>query len=153
MMRLAIVVGLAGLCLPAMAQQFQAAKAPAPLAMPAVYTTPGKAHNARLDILNQERDRAQDALTEAVSALPKAPDMQEAIKGIARLQGDLQAIDREIASVEKQRPAAASYATRKPAVQAAGDLSPAPELAEAKQADAQYEAWDVFQNFGKKVNK
>jgi hypothetical protein len=110
------------------------------------------AHEDRLAILQHERAQIQTDLTAAVAALPNSPDMQEALKGVSRLQADLQAIDREIVRAEAPRTSVV-VAAKKTAAPAAGDLSPAPQMAEVKVTDAEYEAWDVFQNFGKKVNK
>jgi hypothetical protein len=141
---------LAGVVSFSLAQQMPAAAAAAQ-SWPRPSTTQKEAYNMRLEILNQEREGIQSKLSAAVGALPKAADMQESVKGISRLQADLQAIDREIANAESQRPGAAA-ASRKPAVRAAGDVSPVAEIVEAK-ADLEYEPWDVFKNFGKKVNK
>ncbi len=155
MKRLALCVALA-LAMPCvMAQAPAAAKGGAAGAWPQPMSSPKEAHSMRLDILNKEREGIDLKLSEAVTALPKATDMQASLKDISRLQADLQAIDREIANVEGQRRKNGNAAAaRKSAGRTAGDVSPPPEqLAEAEQANVEYEAWDVFKNFGKKVNK
>lgn len=149
MKRLASALILAGIFPCVMAQQAAPAKGGAALAWPQPMSTPKEAQAMRLEILNKEREGIDAKLSEAVAALPKAPDMQASIKDVSRLQADLQAIDREIATVEGQRRKSGA-AARKSATGAAGDMPQAPEQIEAAQANFEYEAWDVFKNFGKK---
>lgn len=153
MKRLAVALTLAGIFSCALGQQAPAAASAASNQAWPSSGTPKDAQKMRLEILNQEREGIQTKLSAAVAALPQSSDMQESIKGVSRLQGDLQAIDREIANAEAQRPGAAA-AARKPAARAAGDLSQVPGSVEVQQTEALvYEQWDVFKNFGKKVNK
>lgn len=113
--------------------------------------SPTEAQAMRLEILNAERSEINNKLSEAMTTLPKSTDMPNSLQGISRLQNDLMAIDREIANAEgRNRKGAASTEARKPAAPAAGGVTTDPgKLVEATQANVEYEAWDVFKNFGK----
>lgn len=97
----------------------------------------------RLTILQQERSRTLDLVEKLKSgADPLA---------LQRALGDLQALDREIASVSRESPypiktqkAAGNTAARQSAVAQATTPS--------QPNDIVYEGWDVFRNFGKKAN-
>ena len=126
--------------------------------------TPG-VRDARLQILRQERGETQRRLAEAVQALPKAADATAAEAAVARLRGDMSALDREIAAVESQRSIApgqsgrvastSALGAKKPAASAVGsvvqDSAQATATAPAV-ARASFEPWDVFRNFGQTGN-
>jgi hypothetical protein len=139
---------------------FAAAQAPAQgqngpaMAWPKPTVNAKEAHVMRLDILNAERSEINKKLSEAMVALPNSKDMQVSLQGVSRLQTDLMAIDREIANVEgRNRKGAAPNEARKPVAQVAGSETTAQgQLAEAAHANTEFEAWDVFKNFGKKGN-
>lgn len=126
----------------------------AAMAWPKSSTSPKEAQAMRLEILNAERSEINDKLSDAMTTLPKSTDMPNSLKGISRLQNDLMAIDREIANAEgRDRKGAASTEARKPAAPAAGGVTTDQgQLVEATPANVEYEAWDVFKNFGKKGN-
>lgn len=113
----------------------------------APYVDAPDARDERLRILSQERDAAQKRLTEAVTALPKAADPTTAMASLARLQGDLIALDREIKSVEAQHSSGAAStaasAPKKPAAPAAGSVTQ-----DSGTSVGGFAAWDVFRNFG-----
>jgi hypothetical protein len=131
---------LAGLALSAVCSAPALAQPPGPhMDTPAV-------RDERLQILRNERADVQRKLTTAVNGLLSAPNQAEALKNVARLQDDLQALDNEIRRVES--PAAASSSTSsaptKPAASAAGPVNP------GSKASGDFEPWDVFKNFAKK---
>jgi hypothetical protein len=120
-------------------------------AWPKPTANPKEAQAMRLEILNAERSEINKKLSEAMTTLPKSADMPASLNGISRLQNDLMAIDREIANAEgRDRKGAASTEARKPAATAAGGVATDQgQLVEATQANVEYQAWDVFKNFGK----
>jgi len=122
-------------------------EAPRSSATAAPYVDPPAVRDERLRILYQEREAAQKRMSDAMGALPKAPDQAAAVAALTRMQGDLIALEKEIKSVEARRPAtggsAGAWTPKKPAASAAGSMTQEPESAKAN-----FEAWDVFRNFG-----
>ena len=107
-------------------------------------------HDQRMAILKDERESTKKNLEAAIAAEAKAKDPIEASASVKRLQGDLQAIEREISLVEAQY-ANSPSTTKKPSPNAAGDsMQDSKRIAE--KSESNFEAWDVFRNFGKKGN-
>ena len=101
----------------------------------------------RIAILAKERADAVARLSQEQNALAKAANKEEAQRSIERLEGDIKALDREIAHVSKQAPiqirTGGPVATR---TEAAKPITPDPSVAQTTFA---YEGWDIFRNFGK----
>lgn len=101
----------------------------------------------RIAILAKERADAVMRLGQEQNALPKATNKEEAQRSIERIEGDIKALDREIAHVSKQAPV--QIKTGGPAaakIEAAKPITPDPPVAQSTVA---YEGWDIFRNFGK----
>jgi hypothetical protein len=155
MKRLVLCLIVAGIAPLAMSQTSAQAKSAPVMNWPKPSATPSEAQAMRLEILNQEREEINKKLSESMTELPKSKDMQESLKVVSRRQADLMAIDREIENAEgRDRKGSAPSGARKPVAQAAGDVTASQgQLVEAKQANTEFEAWDVFKNFGEKVDK
>ena len=106
-----------------------------------------KLHVDRLEILTQERN-------EILSKLNKLESSADT-KVLSRIQGDLQAIDREIALVSREQ----SYPitnTSTPGVGAKPMATAQAVNQESQPKDSEsvtYEGWDIFKNFGRKGNQ
>jgi len=91
----------------------------------------------RLQILREERADIRKRLAEATDALPSAKDKDAAAKTVSRLEGDLKAIEGEIARVAN-RPAPVAELATKPATDGGKSEGEKPKAAKP---------WDVFNNF------
>jgi hypothetical protein len=123
---------------------------------------PANAQNERLEILTQERNETAANLAAAVKAQPQAADKPENLKKISRLQGDLKALDSEIARVSKETPVVVKWgpapaAPPKAVAVPSQQPPPSPASTTADQSSESepvaFEPWDVFKNFGQKGNK
>ena len=125
-------------------QPVQATRAVAASATPQAIAV--QQHVDRMAILAQER-------SEILAKLKKLDDGDKA--GLARLQADLQSIDREIALVSRQ-PIHPTSSVATVQVTGAKTVSAAPMANQESQTNESekitYEGWDIFKNFGRKGN-
>ena len=129
------------------AQPFQATKAVAASATAAPQSVAMQQRVDQLAILTQERNEILTKLNKLDANGDKA--------ALARIQADLQSIDREIARASRQP----VYPTSSVAsAQGAGakTVSAAPSANQESQTQESekvtYEGWDIFKNFGRKGN-
>lgn len=129
------------------AQPFQATKA---VAASAAATPQSVAMQQRVDqlaILTQERNEILAKLNKWEANGDKAV--------LARIQADLQAIDREIARASRQ-PIYSTSSVANTQVASAKPVSAAPTANQESQTQESekvtYEGWDIFKNFGRKGN-
>ena len=129
------------------AQPFQATKA---VAASAAATPQSVAMQQRVDqlaILTQERNEILAKLNKWEANGDKAV--------LARIQADLQAIDREIARASRQ-PIYPTSSVANTQVASAKPVSAAPTANQESQTQESekvtYEGWDIFKNFGQKGN-
>ena len=129
------------------AQPFQATKA---VAASAAATPQSVAMQQRVDqlaILTQERNEILAKLNKWEANGDKAV--------LARIQADLQAIDREIARASRQ-PIYPISSVANTQVASAKPVSAAPTANQESQTQESekvtYEGWDIFKNFGRKGN-
>lgn len=95
----------------------------------------------RLKILRDERIDIAKRLDKATAEVPKANDKEAAEKAVARLRGDLTAIEKEIQRVEGQKPV--NLVVARPPERAASVAQ------EGEAKGITYRPWDVFKDFGK----
>ena len=131
------------------AQPFQATKAVAASATAAPQSVAMQQRVDQLAILTQERNEILTKLNKLDANGDKA--------ALARIQADLQAIDREIARSTRQPIYPTSVATaQSPGAAGAKTVSAAPSANQESQTQESekvtYEGWDIFKNFGRKGN-
>ena len=129
------------------AQPFQATKAVAASATAAPQSVAMQQRVDQLAILTQERNEILAKLNKWEANGDKAV--------LARIQADLQAIDREIARASRQ-PIYPTSSVANTQVASAKPVSAAPTANQESQTQESekvtYEGWDIFKNFGRKGN-
>ena len=129
------------------AQPFQATKAVAASATAAPQSVAMQQRVDQLAILTQERYEILAKLNKWEANGDKAV--------LARIQADLQAIDREIARASRQ-PIYPTSSVANTQVASAKPVSAAPTANQESQTQESekvtYEGWDIFKNFGRKGN-
>jgi hypothetical protein len=113
--------------------------------------SPESVKNGRLAILLQEKADTTAKITAALNAQEKAVTAEQKTEGmetIARLNGDLQALLREIDRVSKEPAINTSWkGSESKGSQSISVSSNAPQKTASE--DKKYEDWDVFKNFSK----
>lgn len=129
------------------AQPFQATKAAAASAAATPQSVATQQRVDQMAILTQERNEILAKLNKWEANGDKAV--------LARIQADLQSIDREIARVSRQ-PIYPTSSVATTQVASAKPVSAAPTANQESQTQESekvtYEGWDIFKNFGRKGN-
>lgn len=124
-----------------------------------VQSPPDAVKNERLAILLQERTDIMSRLTTAYNIqsdkASSAKDKADALENIARLNGDMQAIEREIDRVSKQPAISATWKEPEPSNTKGSTVSQTVSSTASPKPPTDsksFEAWDVFKNFSKGAN-